>query len=519
MLKSAIINVYSEISDRTFHLKLILFFLSVIIIAVMELAGIGILVPFAAGIINGQDQIDVMQFELPINIELVGLIALFWLIKAVCIIFANFYVAMFIQDCKSRLQSSLLYQFLIKTNRNIGSDTGELFTRITNDIQMITGQILTPTSVAISELILIVVLVMIIFQVYPVGLIILIVCVLLAFVVNQLTIAKISHRIGEQRKILENKWAIKLTSALFSRFEAVTYNVEKMLHANITEFIKKSNNESGKFYALHPITRSLLEIGAIVGIVLALVIGTERGLTPGELMLFLVGSLRMLPGAIKIGYAISSIKFASSVLMQVGDILTTRETNTGEELILSDTKILLKNLLNTNVDGVVINTPGNGLNVVSGPSGVGKSTWLTSVALQLSRRNCRVGLVMQDSAIISTDLIANIRFFRENIKDERIYEILSSLRIDSTKIAKIDDLQNLSGGEKRRLMLARATADKPNFLLLDEPTAGLDAHTQREVMKYIKEISLTCNVIMISHSKTDSDFADALYKMEARHNA
>ena len=63
----------------------------------------------------------------------------------------------------------------------------------------------------------------------------------------------------------------------------------------------------------------------------------------------------------------------------------------------------------------------------------------------------------------------------------------------------------LSGGQKRRVAIAGVIAMKPEALILDEPTAGLDPKTHREILKMIKEIHLTYGsvIILVSHNMTD----------------
>jgi len=59
----------------------------------------------------------------------------------------------------------------------------------------------------------------------------------------------------------------------------------------------------------------------------------------------------------------------------------------------------------------------------------------------------------------------------------------------------------LSGGQKQRVLMARALATKPDFLLLDEPTAGIDAHATRAVMEALKRIHAQHGqtVLLVSH--------------------
>jgi len=62
----------------------------------------------------------------------------------------------------------------------------------------------------------------------------------------------------------------------------------------------------------------------------------------------------------------------------------------------------------------------------------------------------------------------------------------------------------LSGGQKQRVLMARALATKPDFLLLDEPTAGIDAHATRAVMEVLKQIHAQYHqtILLVSHDLT-----------------
>ena len=63
---------------------------------------------------------------------------------------------------------------------------------------------------------------------------------------------------------------------------------------------------------------------------------------------------------------------------------------------------------------------------------------------------------------------------------------------------------HLSGGQKQRVLMARALATKPDFLLLDEPTAGIDASATRAVMEVLKQIHTQARhtILLVSHDLT-----------------
>ena len=58
-------------------------------------------------------------------------------------------------------------------------------------------------------------------------------------------------------------------------------------------------------------------------------------------------------------------------------------------------------------------------------------------------------------------------------------------------------VNELSGGELQKVMLARALTQQPNVLLLDEPTASLDLYNQHEVMRTVSEIAKADNILVI----------------------
>jgi hypothetical protein len=84
----------------------------------------------------------------------------------------------------------------------------------------------------------------------------------------------------------------------------------------------------------------------------------------------------------------------------------------------------------------------------------------------------------------------------------------------------IEHLENsypreLSGGELRRVTIARALMNYPKIILADEPTSDLDVSTTKEVLEILKEINkkLETSIILVTHDLACLDYADTIYTM------
>lgn len=165
----------------------------------------------------------------------------------------------------------------------------------------------------------------------------------------------------------------------------------------------------------------------------------------------------------------------------------------GKQMVLAD--------VNLHVDS-------NEIVTIVGPNGSGKST-LVRVLLGLIKPNAGtvqrsaklvVGYVPQKLKIdypiplkvgrfITMAASSDRQAFERIIADLDIVDILQS------------PIQRISGGEMQRVLLARALLRKPNLLVLDEPTQGVDIQGQAELYSLIGKIrdQRHCGVLMISH--------------------
>ncbi|WP_158964933.1 amino acid ABC transporter ATP-binding/permease protein [Chachezhania sediminis] len=166
---------------------------------------------------------------------------------------------------------------------------------------------------------------------------------------------------------------------------------------------------------------------------------------------------------------------------------------------------------------------------LTGPSGSGKSTVLLMIAGALSpsggsiafggtvladlpaeARQQAIALVPQRHALIGGTIAENLRLADPQANDEALLKALKAVALDKV-IAEKGGLQaqlgfrgaGLSGGEGRRLALARAILRKPKILLLDEPTEGLDAPTAAAVLSGMRTSLPDAAIVIAAHKEIE----------------
>ncbi|MDP8162451.1 zinc ABC transporter ATP-binding protein ZnuC [Pasteurella skyensis] len=150
----------------------------------------------------------------------------------------------------------------------------------------------------------------------------------------------------------------------------------------------------------------------------------------------------------------------------------------------------------------------NSITTIVGPNGGGKST-LLKILLKLitpttgeviHTKDLRIGYVPQKLHIEHSIPINVQRFLalKPNSSNKMIEEALSLFSIQH--LAK-SHLQQLSGGEMQRVLLARAMLNKPQLLVLDEPMQGVDITGQAELYQLLNTMRdmLNCAILMVSH--------------------
>ena len=189
--------------------------------------------------------------------------------------------------------------------------------------------------------------------------------------------------------------------------------------------------------------------------------------------------------------------------------------------------VQVKNLTKVYGDKVAV----NGLNLeiesgsftaILGPNGAGKSTTIQMLIGLLQptsgqiiyAEQTKLGVVFQNSVLdANLTVVENLQIRAKQYKQVetgKIEQLIEQLGL--TSFAK-QRYGTLSGGQKRRVDIARALLNSPDLLFLDEPTTGLDIQTRESIWKLLKGLQQKekMTVVLTTHYLNEADDADKIY--------
>lgn len=179
--------------------------------------------------------------------------------------------------------------------------------------------------------------------------------------------------------------------------------------------------------------------------------------------------------------------------------------------------------------------PAGSKTAIVGPSGSGKSTLLQ---LLLNIHSIEQGkicfdgvsidqinqetiweeakVVLQENHFFFGTIRDNLLLAKDDLTDEQMNTMLAKVKLEHFSLTDhvFEKGENLSGGEKQRLAIARAMLKDGRLWLLDEPTSSVDALTEQSIYEYLFEQAKDDTLVLVSHRLTGLERMDQIIVME-----
>lgn len=303
--------------------------------------------------------------------------------------------------------------------------------------------------------------------------------------------------------------------------------------------------------------RTILELLVVCGLLGATAIPLLLGLSARSsiplLLLFAMAAFRMMPLVAQISRGLQNIRYASDSIATVA-----REIERLPSIAPDQTVDLQPTRLKRAIElsGVTLQYEGADHSALSdvdavfecgrfhaivGPSGAGKTS-LADLILGLltpshgqiqfddqpvscipsNQRTRLVGYVPQDPFLLDASIADNVALGRTNgvIDISAIRKAIASASLDTFIDTLPEGLNTLigecgtrlSGGQRQRIGIARALYGNPDVLVLDEATSSVDATTQADIMRSLKDLRKT--LIVIAHQLSTVQMADQILYIE-----
>jgi len=182
-----------------------------------------------------------------------------------------------------------------------------------------------------------------------------------------------------------------------------------------------------------------------------------------------------------------------------------------------------------------LSLPAGSKTAIVGPSGSGKSTLLQlllkivspdqgdiqvngSAMERIAQESIweSANVVLQENHFFYGTIRENLQLAKDGLEDAEINAVLATVQLEHFNLSDqvLEKGENLSGGEKQRLAIARAMLKNAPLWILDEPTSSVDALTEADIYKHLFEQAKADTLVLVSHRLTGIEKMDQIIVME-----
>ncbi len=353
--------------------------------------------------------------------------------------------------------------------------------------------------------------------------------------------------------------------------EAITAIREVKVSQSETVFIDRFSAPNHRFASiasnqstLEALPRIGLELVTVIGISIVAGVLMLKGTTLNSLVpniaVFAIATSRMLPSVSRIINHVSYLRFSAHIVKSLSATIhglspdgCKSSNERTSRLVTASWKIIeVQNLSYTYpersepaIKDISLSIRRGERIAIVGPTGSGKSTLIDILLGLLAPSQGQatvdniplsevtedwhriIGYVPQHPVLLDDTLAQNIAFGvpPSEIDNEAMTEAVSAARLSDfvatlkhgleTKIGERGN--RLSGGQCQRVAIARALYKRPQLIILDEATSGLDDETEKAVLEAIANFRTSPTVIMVAHRNSSTTFCDRVWNISQAH--
>ena len=426
---------------------------------------------------------------------------------------------------------------------------GEVLSLVTNDIDTISMNLNRSATELITCIVMVIGILIMMFSINFTMTIVTLVILPISLIITSTIMKKSQHHFVNQQDIL----AIvngKVEEMLSGQNIIKSFNAENKMMKDFEESTNelcesawKSNFLGG---LMHPIMKLVGNLGYVVVAIMGGIYVIEGKITVGNIQSFITYTKNFTNPIANLASIMTELQGMVAACERVFEFLNEKE----EEPIKN--KVELKNVRGNVVfknvtfgyddDKIIINnfsihvTSGKKIAIV-GPTGAGKTT-LVKLLMRFYDTNSgeilvdgvniknvdrgelrkQFGMVLQDTWLFSGTIMENLRYGRLDATDREVIDAAKMAHVhhfiqtlpDGYNMILNEDTDNISGGQKQLLTIARAILANPKILILDEATSSVDTRTEILIQKAMDELMKNKTSFIIAHRLSTIKNADLI---------
>ena len=328
-------------------------------------------------------------------------------------------------------------------------------------------------------------------------------------------------------------------------FEARNYD------GNLERWEEARRKNRLSLFALNAGQSLIIAAAMTAAMVLAAVQVTDKVMTLGDFVLINAFMMQVFMPLNFLGFVYREMKGAMTNIENMFAIMEVEpgvvDRDGAGELAVSDGEIVFHDVhfgygdTREIIRGVSFTVPSRQKVAIVGSSRAGKSTLFKLLfrfydvnhgditidgqsVRQVSQTSLRrqIGVVPQDTVLFNTSIFENVRYGRIDASDDEVREAIRLAYLSDfiASLPKGEDTMvgerglKLSGGEKQRVSIARALLKHPPIMVFDEATSSLDSHSEKIILKAIRDISHQQTTLVIAHRLSTIMDADRIIVLD-----